>query len=261
VAQGDEVIMIASRPVLADEASIYPYVGLDLTSVRSMLIFAPHPDDEVFGCGGLTALALDAGAHVQVVIVSDGGVGGDAGVRALESHRAAMALAGTGAPAHLEFWREPDRHVQADERLVARMRSCIERLQPQWVLVPSPHEIHPDHREVCVAATQATALAAGPAQLVYYEIGQPLPATALVDISAVLQRKHAAMQCFASQLKQQRYDEHVLALNRYRSYTLGAGVTHAEGLWLVSADELKAGLAEMVRREAQLIVQRLGLAP
>ena len=82
--------MHATPARLADEASIYPYTALDVSSVRSLLVFAPHPDDEVFGCGGLIALALDAGARVNVVVVSDGGKGGDPTVRELESRRAAL---------------------------------------------------------------------------------------------------------------------------------------------------------------------------
>ncbi len=254
--------MRATPDRLADEVSIYPYAALDLSSLRSLLIFAPHPDDEVFGCGGLTALALDAGAQVRVVVVSDGGKGGDPGVRALESRRAALVLAGERAPAELEFWREPDRGVRADAPLVARMRERIEHSRADWVLVPSPSEIHPDHRAVCVAATEAVVqlIELGSAsKLAFYEVGQALGATALVDITPVVERKRRAMNCFASQLSQQRYDEHVLALNRYRSFTLGAAVTHVEALQFPPVDELAKGLASLVLANARAVVQRLGL--
>lgn len=256
--------MHATPARLADEASIYPYAALELSSVRSLLIFAPHPDDEVFGCGGLTALALDAGAQVNVVVVSDGAKGGDPAVRALESRRAALVLAGESASAQLQFWCEPDRQVNADQPLVERMRACIARNRPDWVLVPSPHEIHPDHRAVCVAGAEAVAQAIGAgsaSKLVFYEVGQALHATALIDITPVLERKRRAMYCFASQLTQQRYDEHVLALNRYRSFTLGPAVTHVEALQFPPVDELVNGLASVVQANARAIVQRLGLVP
>jgi N-acetylglucosamine malate deacetylase 1 len=41
-------------------------------SVKSALVVAPHPDDETFGCGGLIALKLAAGAAVRVVLLTDG---------------------------------------------------------------------------------------------------------------------------------------------------------------------------------------------
>ncbi|HEY5624375.1 MAG TPA: PIG-L family deacetylase, partial [Gammaproteobacteria bacterium] len=35
-------------------------------------MIAPHPDDEVLGCGGTMARHLAAGDHVHVVVVTDG---------------------------------------------------------------------------------------------------------------------------------------------------------------------------------------------
>ena len=247
---------------LADEASIYPYTAWSAVPARSLLVLAPHPDDEVFGCGGITALALDAGASVNVVVVTDGGRGGDVAVREAESQQAALALAGAAAPATLAFWREGDRELRASEQLVLRLRACMAETRPDWVLVPSPNEIHPDHRTLCVAACAAFTRSFGAgsaARLVFYEVGQPLFPNTLVDITPVLARKRAAMNCFASQLQQQRYDEHVLALNRYRSYTLGAQVTHAEALQIMRAEDLADGLGALVARAGQEVVQRLGL--
>jgi LmbE family N-acetylglucosaminyl deacetylase len=37
-----------------------------------LLVVAPHPDDEVLGCGGLIALAVARGLEVSVVILTDG---------------------------------------------------------------------------------------------------------------------------------------------------------------------------------------------
>jgi len=55
--------------------------------------------------------------------------------------------------------------------------------------------------------------------------------------------KQRAMACFASQMQIQAYDEHILALNRYRTYTLPAHVKAAEAFLLLGADELRAFVA------------------
>ncbi|MDI6827149.1 MAG: PIG-L family deacetylase [Armatimonadota bacterium] len=39
---------------------------------QKIVIFAPHPDDETLGCGGLIQQALQAGADVKVVVVTNG---------------------------------------------------------------------------------------------------------------------------------------------------------------------------------------------
>jgi LmbE family N-acetylglucosaminyl deacetylase len=40
--------------------------------VESLLVFAPHPDDETLGCAGAIARALDQGARVRVVLMTNG---------------------------------------------------------------------------------------------------------------------------------------------------------------------------------------------
>lgn len=42
------------------------------TSQDRVLVLAPHPDDEVIGCGGYLAMAVRAGAQVRVVVVTSG---------------------------------------------------------------------------------------------------------------------------------------------------------------------------------------------
>ena len=61
---------------------------------KSAIVLAPHPDDEVLGCGGLIAATLAAGAEVQLVIVSDGAQGGDAVARNQDVGALRQALGG-----------------------------------------------------------------------------------------------------------------------------------------------------------------------
>ena len=249
---------------LPDEPSIYPYTAQAVLPGRAALVFAPHPDDEVFGCGGLIAAWLDAGVQVQVVVVSDGALGGDAATRERESIAAARALAGhADAPAALAFWRLPDRAVRADAALVRRMAVMMVESGADIVLLPSPYEIHPDHRAVCSAGTAAFASAFAPdsaASLAYYEVGHALMANCLIDITPTLARKQTAIDCFASQLAQQDYGEQVLALNRFRSYTLGQRVSHAEAYCVHNAAHASMGLASMLASDAAHLQWRLGLA-
>ncbi len=45
----------------------------DLCAGKGIVVFAPHPDDESLGCGGLISEAVEQGIPVHVVMVSDGG--------------------------------------------------------------------------------------------------------------------------------------------------------------------------------------------
>ena len=43
-----------------------------LENVRRALVIAPHPDDEILGCGGTIARLCAAGVEVHVAIVTRG---------------------------------------------------------------------------------------------------------------------------------------------------------------------------------------------
>ena len=231
------------------EHELTPYHPLTELGIRSLLVLAPHPDDEVLGCGGLMALAVAQGVRVYVVVLSDGAAGGGAAQQEQECCTAAHAIGYLQRTDALSFWRLPDRGVLPDAALIQRIAQTIDTCLVEWVLAPSPFEIHPDHRAVCLAAMAACAMTNR--RLGFYEVGQPLMPNCLVDISAVLDVKQQAMRCFESQMAVQDYGEHIAALNRYRSYTLGPRVTHAEAFHFVEPPVLAGGIEAM-----QVVVQQ-----
>ena len=215
------------------ESDFIPYSASQGLPAQVVLVLAPHPDDEVFGCGGAIARHVSAGIPVYVVVLTDGALYGDAGARQRESIDAARVL-GYGAP---EFWNYPDRGLRCGEALVQRLVSKIVQTGADLVYAPSPWEIHPDHRQAQLLALEAVRRCAANVQLAFYEIGAPLRPNVMLDITDLLDTKEAAMRCFESQLKQQDYVVHIQALNRYRTYTLGVDIKAAEAFWLVSAAE------------------------
>ncbi|MBT2787210.1 MULTISPECIES: PIG-L deacetylase family protein [unclassified Halomonas] len=219
------------------EAWYVPYHASDLVGKR-VIVLAPHPDDEVFGCGGALAHLVAQGAEIQVIIATQGP---QAALRLCESKKAAQLL---GYPAPIN-WEFTDRGLEeAREALTQQLLETLLEFQPDLLLAPSCWEMHPDHRAACDAALQAGARFVEqsdvPLNIALYEIGVPLSANQLVDISSVSALKAEAMTCFASQLAEQRYAEQITGLNQYRSYTLGLGVTAAEAFHIVFADAVSA---------------------
>ncbi|WP_404301564.1 PIG-L deacetylase family protein [Alicycliphilus denitrificans] len=212
-----------------------------LPDVSRVLVVAPHPDDEVFGCGGLLALYRKAGAMIQVQILTDG-----AGyhqlpdreaiykTRMAESNKALETLG--VAPA--DFSGFADRSLVARPDLSRLIRSRIISHQSELVLVPSLWEVHPDHLAAARAALDAVAelVRAGENApiLMFYEIGAPQRVDFFLDITSVWSLKLQAMQVFVSQNSMQDYPRLIEALNAYRTYTLPSTVRYAEGYALVS---------------------------
>ena len=162
---------------------------------RRVLCVAPHPDDEVIGCGGTLALHAARGDAVRVLLVTG------SAERVAES-RAAAAQLGVEDVRCLDF---EDGRLGAAYDLVGRLREECAEFSPELVYAPSAFEHHPDHL-ACHRAV-VSALGAKVEVLCYgvnTGVSTPLPAGPvglLVDISAHTEAKRAALECFASQLR------------------------------------------------------------
>jgi len=210
------------------EQQLIPYAATKRFRDGRMLVLAPHPDDEVFGCGGAILRHIANGQAVRVDILTDGAYQRTpeyAAIRRQESREAAAVL-GYGEPT---FWGLGDRELEYGEALVQRIVDAIATFGATQVFAPSIYEMHPDHRGLGIAAIEATRRTPTVAELVMYEVGVPmLRPNILLDISDLQESKCQAMSCFASQLEQQAYDVQINALNCFRSYTLGPSVKAAE---------------------------------
>lgn len=235
---------------VSPEAATMPVNPTPLPNVRRVLVFAPHADDEVLGCGATLQLLAARGTQVHVVVVTDGALGSaslcynPAPLRQDEARQAAAVL-GYSEP---EFWNLPDRGVRFSPPLIARMRETISRHTPQLIFAPALTETHPDHQAVALAAIEAlrSLIESGrtpaleSAELWFYEVSSPQTPNRLIDISAVEIVKQKAISCFKSQLAFQSYDEQIAGLNRFRSYSLGNQVRSAEAFFCAKATALSS---------------------
>jgi|GEM_PF-240487 len=236
-----------SSPPVYEECLLVPYGAAEVRR-ETLVVLAPHPDDEVFGCGGLSALVAAAGGRVVPVLLTDGGAGdfsGSADAAAYAATRlaestCAAGILGTEPPRALGF---PDRSLAArGEELVAALLALFSEVRPDSVLVPSPAETHPDHRAAARAAHLAflRAWPDAPARLVFYEVSAPLAPNRLVGVDAVAARKSAAVAAFASQLKERPFDALVDGISSYRAMTLPAGARKAEAFLELTREEAVA---------------------
>lgn len=205
-------------------------IAVGLPAVERVLAIAPHPDDETLAFGGTLALLTDAGATATLVLASDGEatLGSDlppdeiARRRRAEAGRAAALL----GVADVRALGLPDRGLPAQvDGLGATLRDLLAEIRPQLVLLPWFLDASEDHRAVNLALT-----AAGPAEDVDVwggEVWAPLPANRVVDISAAVDRKRAALAAHAT--ARGAFDlGALLGLNRYRSIQAHRGEGHAE---------------------------------
>ena len=225
------------------EQNYISYVPLDYIKASSVLVFAPHPDDEVFGCGGSLKKHSLARVPIKVIIVTDGNCGlansqsnlTTPNIRQEESQKAAKIL-GYGSPT---FWGLSDRELHFEEALIRKILELLKETRADLVYGPSLYEIHPDHRHLSWALVEALRRYDRDIVLAMYEIGAPFRPNTLLDVTDVWTFKKEAMATFKSQIENQPYHEQIAGLNRYRTYTLPKDVERAEAYFIVSSTEIK----------------------
>lgn len=187
----------------------------------TVLVIAPHPDDETLGCGGYVAQRRDAGDRVAIVVLTRGeklfthllGIDRDptpdqvAAMRRAESLRA-TAILGVAA-GEVRFLDHPDRSLEERADAVeATLVDLLAELRPAEVLCTGPCEAHPDHVAAAAIARRACARAAPAARLRWYvttlaagmtDSTLPYP-TERIDIAPQLARKTRAVAQFRAHL-------------------------------------------------------------
>ncbi len=170
---------------------------------QSVLILAPHPDDEAVGPGGTLSMHLVAGSDVTVLYMTDGSLA-DPNVDSVEMaktrRREAEAL-GTTYGLRQVFWEKKDRNLDADPEAVMRLGELLEEIRPEAVFVPSPIDAHRDHfaaNKILVGALGQRPSAA--MEVFGYEIWTDIPfPNHVVEITGFFEKKLEMMAYYRSQ--------------------------------------------------------------
>ncbi len=200
----------------------------NLPETEKTLIIAPHPDDELIGCGGSILLYRERGTPVDLLFLTRGeNIEIDAEVRrkipdvgALRQAEAERVASEAGF--NHRFFNFPDGGL--DTRLTelqTKVADIIDETKAGIVFVPSPIEPHPDHRASALMMLKLV-YELKRFRLAFYEVGEPIRYNTLVDISSVAERKKALFRYYktSSYNKPDLFADAALGLNLYRSLQL-----------------------------------------
>jgi LmbE family N-acetylglucosaminyl deacetylase len=170
---------------------------MKLQHVRSAVAFGAHPDDVEVGAGGLVAKLVDGGASVTIVVAS---IPNRVSVRRAEAIAAAQHL---GARVVLPPGDNESRVEDVPmHELVGRFEHELDEAKPDLVIVHGAHDSHWDH--MIVHRAVLAALRRGRCDILAFATRLPAgasapPATCVVDIAPVIDRKLAAIAEHRSQ--------------------------------------------------------------
>lgn len=174
-----------------------------------ILAFGAHPDDVELHIGGTLAKMAAAGYAVGVVDLTRGELGtrGTPEVRAREAKAAAKIL-GLRLRENLGL---PDGGVQVTAASRLKVIAALRRHRPMLVLAPHWDEAHPDHAHAGKLVAEASHHAGlakiktglerfRPKAILYYMIPPFVRPTFIVDVSAHIEQREAAIRAHRSQL-------------------------------------------------------------
>jgi len=195
--------------------------ALDLSQPRRVLVFAPHPDDDILGCGG-TLSKLAKTANVCVVLVTDGSGAGElpSGTDKVRQAEFESALALLGVT-QVKFLNQPDGFFKPNEPLRQDVVEILINFSPDWIFLPARFDYHRDHVLISEFVFNAASAFSNRSTLIEYETSAPIQATHLVDITDVFSLKVEALQQHATALACADYLRAIAGLNAYRGLTVG----------------------------------------
>lgn len=233
----------------------------DILSMRTVVAFSPHPDDNEVGAGATLARLIQTGATVHWAVATDGSVGTEqvgatpdgapmqlASVRQREQEAAMRVLGGQDL-----HWMGFQDMTLSDHRraLTEEVYGLIRTIRPDLVLAPDPwlpYESHPDHRTLGLVVAEAVIMANFP--LIHPEAGRGCapPAVAFygtawpntrVDVSSTFGLKLAALAAHRSQFPPEELRLIGFYLRaRAEEWGAEAGVTLAEAFKVLTHHHL-----------------------
>ena len=181
-----------------------------------VLAIAAHPDDVEMTCGGTLVRLKAAGKRFGILDLTRGEMGtrGTDAIRRGEAERAAEIL-GADFRETLDFG---DGGLAGTRENELALMDVIRREKPRLVLTSYPEDRHPDHARAGRLATDA-AFYAGlrkietnhpahrPQQTVYFSTGYLHEPDFVVDVTAAMETRRAAIRAFTSQFHQAESQE------------------------------------------------------
>lgn len=167
--------LLADGLLMANRVLSSDWLSRRLRNGRS-LVFAPHPDDEVLGCGGVIALKAQAGARVKVVVMTDGRASHRAliaenelvRIRRAEAQEAGRQLGADVDYAFLDF--EDHRLARDCDAACDQVVEIIEQFDPDEIFLPHRRDGIIDHVETNRIVRRAVDRVGRPVALLEYPV-------------------------------------------------------------------------------------------
>jgi LmbE family N-acetylglucosaminyl deacetylase len=179
--------------------------------MKKILVIAPHPDDEVLGCGGTIAKQVKDGNHVYLCIATKAYLP-DWSVLFLRERKKEIELANHILGISKTFFLNLKTvHLDAypQKKINDDLEQIVKQIEPETVYIPFGGDLNKDHRIIFESALVALRPTCLSTEILCYEtlsetewgINEFFRPNIYVDISKTLNAKIDAMKAYKSEIK------------------------------------------------------------
>ena len=177
------------------------------------LVLAPHPDDELIGCGGTLAQLIACGARVTVIQATDGSEAASlwnapAHVRRTVRLEEGRAVGDAMGFESVVFWKEDNAAFRERPERVDELAELIRRIRPALIFTPFVTDVHPDHRVLNGILAKAIAReldAVRHSRVLSYQVWSLVPPNLYCDVTDVMDVVERALWLYDTAMKVDDY--------------------------------------------------------
>jgi LmbE family N-acetylglucosaminyl deacetylase len=161
-----------------------------------ILAIGAHPDDIEIGCAGNLLKYANAGHDLYMMVMTQGGRGGDRETRKNEQIKSAEIMKARD----LIWGGYADTQLTPNmNQLVSDIEKILKKIQPVFVFVNYVDDSHQDHRSLCKAAVSASRYTQN---VLFYEVPttQNFSPSVFVDIRNTMENKIESLLAHESQV-------------------------------------------------------------
>ena len=162
-----------------------------------ILAIGAHPDDIEVGCSGTLAKYVRNGHDVYLLVMTEGGMGGESTIRKKEQARSAKIL----KPREVIWGGYKDTLLSPHmNQMVQEIETFLKQIVPDFILVHHEEDTHQDHRSLAKATISATRYVRN---VLFYEgpTTRNFSPTVFVDIKETIDTKFATLLAHQSQVE------------------------------------------------------------
>lgn len=185
--------------------------------LKKIIVFAPHQDDEVIGCGGILTQLSSQGCEVHLVFLTDGEnrSGKMSKVRQDEARIVTKILGGSMHDIGIS-----NVELKVDSRHINKISTLLDEINPEAIFVTWPLDSPAIHRlcnVVISIAMKQSSLNLNKQQTFSYQVHTALLPNVYYEYTKEFEQKQALIAVYESQMKDQNYQHLSAGLDAWNS--------------------------------------------